>query len=317
MGMEGIGDKLRKRDETSIILDKPIAQGPEALNPAFEKAIEKGIKDALTRVKTRFEDAENPLDNLEYHSTKHTKDVMRRAGLILRAMTKGDARLIRLGEFIAANHDTVQKYDVVEADGKKMRKRHIEKNEEASAEEAIAYLETIDPGLVSAHDKYLVEQAIRATIPGFVVNKEEGYATVVQKNLNEQSDLLVRAVALADLGTAGMDDPETFVLEGDAIFREENLDIAEALQDPAAITDEKKQAFIKRMLAWSDSQYAFARGRKALLDKELAGLPEEAQEAVRALFTQFDDSIHRAQAKTDMRKTMAFEELVRDFGYKI
>lgn len=316
MGMERIGDKLSKRDENSIILDEPILQSPEALNPLFEKAMEKGIIDALARVEARFEDAKNPLDNLEYHNTKHTKDVMRRTRLILNAMTKGDARLIRLGEFIAANHDTVQNYDVVEADGKKMRKRHAVKNEEASAEEAIAYLETLT-GLISAKDKALVEQAIRATIPGFTVNKEEGYATVIQPNLNEQSDLLVRAVALADLGTAGMDDPEDFVTEGAAIFREENLDIAEALQNPDAITDEQKASFTKRMLAWSDSQPSFARGRKALLDKELMGLSDEAQEAVRALFTQFDDSIQRAQAKADMRKALSFEALARDFGYDI
>ncbi|MSU74175.1 hypothetical protein EXS57_00145 [Candidatus Kaiserbacteria bacterium] len=322
MAIEGLSGNAPKRDENSIILDKLVIADHEALDPVFEKAIEAGIEDALARLKARFENAQNPLDNLEYHNTFHTEDVMRRTRLILRAITKNDERLIRLGEFIAANHDTVQNYDVVEENGKKMRKRRIEKNEQESAEQALTYLDTIDGQILTPKERDIVEKAILATIPGFVVNKEERYATVVQPNLNEQSDILVRAVALADLGTAGMDGSEFFVLEGAANFREDGLDIAEALQNPATITEEKKQAYIQRMLMWSDFQPGFARGREKLLMKELTGLPDESQRAVAALFDKFYESIQGSQAKADMRRAKiesgdwTFEDLAHDFGYK-
>lgn len=297
----------------------------EGYRLTFEKAIENGIYDALMRVSERFEHAENPLDNLAFHNTEHTGEVMRRARLLLEAMG-ADGRLTKLGELIAANHDTVQAYEVVEReDGAKIRKRFIEKNENASAEEAVEYMRA-NPSIFDDEDIEIVQEAIQATIPLYDVE----HKTVKQPRLLDsigsallqdrpmtRSELVMRAIALADLGTAGMDEPDAFVEDGNKIFCEDNIDIALALEHPETLSDTQKNFFKKRMLSWSAGQIDFAQGRKALLDKELEGLPEETERAVNALFTYFDLNIQRAQSKVDIRKTMSFEELARDFGYEI
>lgn len=287
--------------------------------PTFEQVIEAGIEDAFSRVKQRFEDSKNPLDNLDYHNTHHTGDVVRRVRKILEtiAVTNPELvkeRLLRLGEFIAANHDTVQNYEITEKEGGvKMRKRSVEKNEAASAEEALQYVHTVGVGLFTPEEEELVREATDVTIPGY--NSE--YRTVIQPRLSAKSELVIRAIALADLGTAGMDGLVPFAREGNELFREENIDIDEALQHPEDLSDVQKESFRKRMLAWSDSQPIFAKGREALLSEELDGLPEAAQREVARLFNKFYESIQGTQAKADVRRELSFEELARDFGYKI
>ena len=105
----------------------------------------------------------------------------------------------------------------------------------------------------------LVNQAILATVPGWDAENE----TVSQPNLTPNAPAVVRAVALADLGIAGME-PATFVETGDQLFREENLDIARTLRRTGRSGDLPAgtlEGFKARMLAWSRSQPGFVRGR--------------------------------------------------------
>lgn len=301
-----------------------VKEGPHF---SFERAIEDGIAIALTNVSRRFEHAANPLDNLAYHNTEHTKRVMERTKKILRAMGVGE-RLVRLGEFIAANHDTVQEYEIQvnEETGARMRSRFVEQNESVSADEAIAYM-LANPAHFDEEDIETVRGAIQATIPKYDLGKKTvvqrqlldsiRIATAEQRLMIHEAELVIRALALADLGTAGMDEPDSFVYEGDALFREDNIDVSEALQHPESLSDAQKAFFQKRMLEWTEGQIAFAKGREAQLDEELGGLPEDMERAIRALFVHFDANIQRAQSKVDRRKLMSFEELVRDFGYEI
>jgi hypothetical protein len=286
----------------------------------FAQAIEAGEKDALDRVKKRFEQAENEVDNLAYHNTQHTGNVIRRTKAILGAIRDADRtalseQLIKLGGFIAAWHDTVQKYEINEVtDGaftKEIRRRFIGGNEKESADEAIDYMRSLNHSPFSDEDEEFVHQGIHVTIPG--PDLKQG--TMIQPYLTGESNLVTRAVALADLGTAGMDGPQEFILGGNAFFREENIDIHKALQHPESLSAAQKEFFRKRMITWSEGQEKFATGRKELLNTELDGLSEEEQLAVRNLFNTFDESIQGAQAKTERRKEMSFEELVSDFGY--
>jgi len=280
--------------------------------PTFEQVMQMGKEDALARIRDRFENAKNPLDNLEYHVTSHTEAIIRRTRKILEAVREAspqalNERSLLVGEYVAANHDTVQNYEVVQKDGGiKIRKRFVEKNEFMSLEESLAFIHKIDPNLLTPEEEDILRDAIPSTIPDY--SPEHG--TVIQPRLTETSGLIARAVALADLGTAGMDGPEAYLPEGNAIFREDNMDIPESLHNP-----EKRDFLTKRMLAWSEIQISFATGRKALLDTELQGLSPEVQNAVRALFNKFDESIAAAEAQLERRRAMNFEELARDFGY--
>ncbi len=296
-------------------------EGRERPRLSFEQAVEKGVATALDLVKERFEHAATPEGNLEYHNTRHTESVIRRTKEILTAIVQAgqvgrSERLVELGELAAAWHDTVQdgEVDSIEDSSftKKLLKRFAEKNERRSADEAIEYMRSTG-GVFSGKDEQTVRQAIEVTIPQF--SPEMG--TVVQPNLSLESGVIARAVALADIGAAGMDGPEEFLREGNAIFREDNIDIAEALQHPEAMSDAQKDFFKKRMLGWSGVQESFATGRRNRLDAELEGLSEEEKTAVKALFTKFDESIQNAHEKAERRKEMSFEELARDFGYAV
>lgn len=293
----------------------------ESVSP-FEICTSKSIEEALLRIKKRFENDSKKENNLDFHNTRHTKDVMRRIDLILQAIRRANSELvsardIEIGRVAAAFHDVVQDWEELpdEKSQKTTRRRFVGANEQKSADEAIAFIEAFEKeqnqAIFSEQEKEIIKEAIGVTVPGF----NPGKNTVVQPNLKESSSLVARALALADIGCAGMDGKGQFLYEGDALFREENLDIKKALADGEELSEEKKEAFRKRMLGWTGFQFKFAQGRKDLFESEIAALPEEARESVRLLFSHFDESIDGAKELFEKRKNMSFEELAKDMGY--
>lgn len=241
--------------------------------------------------------------------------------MILDAIRRADPTLlqsrdVQIGRLAAAYHDTVQGYEAVETpDGafsKTMRKRFMGPNEQASAQEALEYMAT-DQRVFGERDMRIVREAIDATVPAFDPESK----TIIQPNLTNNSNLVVLAVALADIGGAGMDGPDAHLADGDTVFREDNLDITELIREKAPLSAEQKEYFRSRMLAWTNSQTTFAEGRYARLETELAAIPESARDAVKVLFDKFEETIHASQERVEKRSAMTFEDLARDFGYEL
>lgn len=136
----------------------------EPVDPIFEAAVEKGITTALENIRMRFEQAEKQNDNLEFHNRNHTGDVMRRTRLILEAMGASQRRT-RLGELMAAYHDTVQAYtEDKKENGVVMRKRDIGGNETASAQELLDYMnENLDT--FTQEERDIITPGIQNTVP--------------------------------------------------------------------------------------------------------------------------------------------------------
>ncbi len=300
----------------------------EPIDPVFEEAVTRGIKVALDNIRRRFQDtrdpdieaAKGPDANLEFHNETHTQEVMERTRRILEAMGVSERR-IRLGELLAAYHDTIQGFQEKkrERDGAMMRDRFISKNEEESANELIAYMKSC-PGVFDDEEIGIVLSGIQHTVPDWdIPNKTvkqptflDSITTALGQLLDSNSpELVKRALALADLGTAGMDGWEKYIPEGNNIFREENLDFPRLLNDPA-----HREFLTKRMLSWSQAQVDFAKGRQKLLTTELGGLEPQMAQRVRELFSQFDDSIRAAEAQLEERQKMeTFKQLAESFGY--
>jgi hypothetical protein len=321
------------KQETKRMLEAAeSSEGKEAERQAeFERGVDEGVDEAMGEIGRKYEDAEDVRERLPFHNREHSRGVIARAEAVLNKIRKAapsliDDRGVALGRLAAAYHDVVQDWEPNEMkDGenvKTMRKRGSGPgvNEAASAKAALAFMakhNTVqqelgkDPAFTEDDMKTLAE-AIDATVPGF--NPEK--ATVTQPRLRPESSIIARAIALADLGEAGMDSA-AFLKAGDALFREENLDILEAMKDPSKLTEDQKDYFRKRMLGWSKFQPLFARGRQSLLDKELEGLPAEAADEVRSLFTEFDKSIDGAAEKAARREKMSFEETAKDMGYEL
>jgi len=342
-------------EQQEIFKEEEMAIVPETI---FYSYIEKGIAAAEEEVKKRFEFSSEK-NNLSFHAWSHSLGVARRAEKIMHALHTTE-RKIKLARFIGVYHDIVQEWDPVlqSADGRTtlavlekdaegnailssvrdtnnnpveipelyriFRKRRAGENERKSAEMAIDFMENANkeaeerglPEVFTVADVFEVQEAILNTIPGFDPN----LGTVIQPNLTADDTFIGHAVALGDLGTAGMEGAGAYLPEGDALFREEQLDILDRLKKPN-LGEEEKKFIMDRFIAWSDFQPKFAQGRMVNLESELGGLTPEAKRGVFSLFTKFDETMAASKAKAEerrlMRQEMKFEDLVRDMGYQI
>jgi len=307
-----------------VMISEGIQLESEKKEVLFNEYIEQGINNALILVRQRFEDTVVEKDKLPFHNTVHTKDMWQRAVRIASTINQADPeffpqRSAKIAELAAIYHDTVQRWvesPVKEGNFEKiMRRRLSGDNEKASAEEFVEFMEQANRNsgieIFTDTDKAAGKEGIMVTVPGFDLER----GTVIQPSLTAESGVIARIVALADLGAAGMDGPGKFLPEGDALFREENLDILNALKKPEDISDEEKDYYRMRMLGWMKLQYKFVSGRKALLEKELMGLPKDTKAAVRKLFDKFDASIEAAEEIANQREKMTFEELAAATGY--
>ena len=209
---------------------------PESLHEYAER----GIVAALQKIKNNFETCSDPKCRLDYHNVLHTQGVLDRTTKILPALQKQDPQLvsehdIEIGRIAAIFHDIVQDWepDVIGKPGaptyKKMRKRFAGRNEERSANQAADYMAMANQQagrpVFSEKDIETQREAILATVPHY----DSDLYTVTQPNLNANSTLVARSLALADLGFVGMCSGQYFMDGEDALFREDNLDIKEAL----------------------------------------------------------------------------------------
>jgi hypothetical protein len=280
---------------------------------------------------------------MPYHSIGHTEGVVRRTGLLLRTMRDADPayvteRDIELGALAAWFHDTVQASDQAQQDfglpdGRKVRclKRirrsgnRPRQNEYESAEWAALLMgDTYTP-----HDRVIVAEAILATCPGW----DPANRTVLQPYLKTNSPPVARALALADLGAAGMDGVG-YLTDAPTLFRVENLDVLAELKRPTGGGFGKVElpawrgdaqdgtvpltfAWRQRLMAWYGVQLPFVQGRLARLEKELEGLPSPVRGAVRGLFCKFQEAIEVTQQKQREWEKMDVWGLLKYSGYDV
>jgi hypothetical protein len=295
-------------------------------------------------------------EKLTYHSLFHTEDVMRRSHAVLDAckeigvpVTDREEDLLKLA---SAFHDVVQDFTqekIIEPDQimganrvpvanpyagltRTFRQRFKGANEENSAKALERFFTEESPGVLTDEDIAMTSSMIGVTFTYF----DADLGTEVSRHLHSKkssSPLLDHIISFADLGAAGMDGPEQYLDEGNKLFREEQLDIQDALHDWQAskeIPDIQKEYFKNRMLKWTVGQATFARGRKDVVEDEISHLIElspnvktdtEKQAAFDKLWlilgAGFDASISAAEKKLEERKSMTFEQLVADFGYEI
>jgi hypothetical protein len=313
-----------------------IPKPDEQREPSRRQYVERLKEHALTELRHRFEKPEDGLQVfpekrdrvLDFHTSFHTEDIICRTKMILEAIKEAcpelvDETTVEDGEIAAAFHDIIQEWEaesILSGSGQSLvckiiRKRESGKNELASVQTALNFLDRLEEEtgkkLFSTKSRTHIQEAILATIPSF----KDG--TVIQKNVTERSSPVARSLALADIGAAGMDGAEAFNTAGDALFREDNIDIARAIAGKGLLSESTQTSFANRMKSWTHDQIAFAEGRKRLFESEIAPLPKPAQDAVRAIFNKFDETIKSAKVYSEKRARMSFKELITDFGYTV
>lgn len=277
----------------------------------LEQLVNLGSEYAIKLVRLRCQDESDPDQKLPFHGVDHTMSVISRATKLAESMKLGRDR-VQLIRLFAAFHDTMQRWEESPMpDGRVMRKRDVGGNKAFSAAELVSFI----GDKLSEKEKQLGMQAIMVTV--FKWDAAKG--TVYQPNLLPISDPVIKCIALADLGTAGMEG-EIFVGERDLIFQEDNLDIARALRSAKHhddISEDDQYLFRIRMFDWSCSQPAFALGRKNRLEIELGNLDDDSKVRVRNLFSRFDEAIKASEEVFASRQDMNFWSIAKAMGYRI
>jgi hypothetical protein len=289
----------------------------------FSLSIKDCIDTALSLIKLKLELCSDPEHKLVYHNSVHTGQyVIPRTERILRSIHEVmpefvTERHIALGMLAAAWHDVVQEWDtttvVDEENTCDLRAFRIGSNEEKSRECALLYMDLVNVRhyIFTVEDKQIVSEAFPVTIPTFI------HGCVVQQYLTPKTGVVARAVALADLGSAGMDGASVYLEDGNKIFREVNIDIMRAVAENVPIPLDKQAWFEKRILLYSSCAIDFAKHRSNQFELEIDGLPDSAKEAVRKLFYHFYESIAVAKERLIMQRKMCFSDLMNSMGYNI
>ncbi len=295
---------------------------PREHEERFQRLVELGITHALAQIRHKFENPQDVKKRLPHHDVSHTKNVIHGTELLLRTIRQADPTLVSereelLGKFAAAYHDIVQDWetDTYEEDGFMIIKREMltGRNESESIQKATSYMDTVNRNekIFTDPDKRIVSEAIETTEPQY----DNQYKTFVQPNLKSSSSLVSRAVALADLGTAGLYEPPAILSAADSLFREINLDILDTISDWGKKSYREKDFFKSRALSWMSLEVDFIKGRDNLLEHELEGIPQQARDSVRSLFCYFDASQACVSKISKDRAKMSPKEVLVSMGY--
>ncbi len=315
---------------------------------------------------------QDPLERREYHNVKHTEGVEDKAEKILNTTRKAEPSIgiterdIILARLIASHHDVDQSQDEPKITPERMgdeefqktqRKRYIEQIEKNSAGILVGRMQQVNEQgkkeVFTKQDMEIARAAILATIPGFAKG------TVVQPKLNDFAEeslkrqlelkeegkmklleeekkkyILVLTIALADLG-AMMDGAEEFLRDGNGVFREDNIDIADAMEVTLKMSDQQKEYIYGRIKGWYGAQVKFVEGRREIFELQILSFPDAAKEDVKKLF-KFDEAIQAARErlqkvngdeaimekeadpeKKKKMKDLLFEVTVKEMGYRI
>lgn len=285
----------------------------------FELATGQGVSWCLGEIRDRFEQNQDPDEVMPFHNTQHTLDVMRRAKDILEVIGASD-REGGLLELAGAGHDLVREWQekVVTRDGQTVviRGRANANDERASADEVVAYMHKVnDEGqlVFSEADKALVTEAILATVPGSDPKRK----VMIQPNLTAESHPIARVLALADIGTAGMDGAAAYITEGNQRFQEQFLDVTRQMRSGELPSAEEQSALRQRILAWTGEQLKFAQDRQRVLDEDLAGFAPDVIAPLKEKFGRFDETIAALRQLAAEREQMSLEDLLRSLSYPV
>ncbi len=311
---------------------------PALPNP--EKILSKELVDKAINIGFDLLRILDETEGFPFHNIEHTRKVLERFKSIIGILQimkvdVGTDDEIMLGEFCATMHDAIQKYkiqEVVEPKEKnneqnkfvgftkKVRVREIGDNEKNSAQKAIAILKKLGVVLDEKQEAKIIEN-ITVTEPFF----DPATKMVIQPYLhgNRNPSIIARVIAMADLGTSGMDS-EDYIKDSDKLFREENPDIVGVIEwlnyDSSVVLPDDYQEYLKhRMFTWCTAQIDFPLKRRVQLQTELdfLGSDERKEEFLNKVFPKFKESSDKMAEVKTQREGMPFTMLAKAMGFEV
>jgi hypothetical protein len=235
---------------------------------------------------------------LYYHGRDHADTVRRRAARLLNAVAPylnlpadSLARLDGLLSLCAAAHDAIQIFEPQERPhGSRRREPGV--SEAVTIERLIAHIQSVqclpavpDSARFTAEELQTVRDAINATVCLDDASDQVVYQPALYRT-GKPPPLVAQLLAMADIGSLGMDGIEAYNEEGSLLFLEENPDTIPFIRgegEPFQRADPELRDNIRhRLLRRARFQVRFARSRLTRYSREIACLPAKSLPVLKA-----------------------------------
>lgn len=232
---------------------------------------------------------------LYYHTREHIEGVQYRAKQLFQAVhpylkpSDDSARMELLLDLCAVAHDLIQIF-VLQADPYTARRREAGVSENATVERLFELINILyqqswqhcsdQSAQFTETDLQMIQEAIAATICDYD-SIEQAIFQPALSNREQPISLVARMLALADIGTLGIEGIEAYNLEGSLLFLEENPDVRSLIanhQIESLFLEnlDLYENIRQRLLRRARFQVNFAKSRLQRCPQELEGFPVEA-----------------------------------------
>lgn len=283
---------------------------------------------------------------LYYHTIDHAYAVKRRANIIFQALKpifstrieqKELHRIEHLINICAITHDMMQEFSF-SLEKNSSRKRPFGLSETATINKLINYIGQINQNLLLNNSQSIaiftnadintIKEAIQATICHYNYLDNFIYQPYLYQS-NQELSITAKIIALADLGTLGMEGIAPYQQEGILLFLEENPDIAKFFSEQKSnqssqdliLTNLKKSAIYsklkEKLLQSTHSMVRFAQGRKANFEQEISSFNEKAKNILRdRIFIYLtNENLHQIESLVPTKSSTTLTELLEFFNF--
>ncbi|WP_016953678.1 hypothetical protein [Anabaena sp. PCC 7108] len=274
---------------------------------------------------------------LYYHTKEHLMAVQQRSQLIfevIRPYLSADVETIKRMELLlgvcAIAHDLVQIFTPHQSHTSRRREAGVSEN--ATIEKIFAYIQILNQqiSVSNSHstafftdaDLAIIQESITATICDYDTTEQAIYQPALY-NENQPISPVACIIALADIGSLGMEGIAAYNREGSLLFLEENPDIIPIIKNQqmrTLFTDnpELYENIRQRLLRRAKFQIHFAKSRLNRLAFELTPLPTAAifsltQEVFKYLNL---ETIKEIEATTPTDIETSLEILIKFFEFE-
>jgi hypothetical protein len=236
---------------------------------------------------------------LYYHTVEHAFAVKRRAKTIFKSIDthslahREEIDIYRLEgsiDICAIAHDMIQEFKP-SLPGIS-RKRHFGIGETATIDKLIEYLESLNRQFLADNldrdvmftdeDLQIIRESIAATACSYDLNNNSIYQPYLYQT-QSSSSLVPKIIALADLGTLGMDGIKAYLQDSILLFAEDNPDLAHFILNRQPLTASRlsKHDWQLKLAEMTDSIVKFARERYWRFEIEISSFSQRDRTILR------------------------------------
>ncbi|MGV2828224.1 hypothetical protein [Myxosarcina sp. GI1(2024)] len=284
---------------------------------------------------------------LYYHTVAHALAVKRRANFIFGAIepvlkeerkSLDYSRLNNLLELCAIAHDMVQNF-IESSQLHTSRKRPVGVSETKTIAKLIKYIQDLDRKLstwkvpnsvrFTSSDLETIQESISATIcerdplagkTDYSFSEYSIYQPYLYNSIDNNS-IVAQIIALADLGTLGIDGIESYLQEGVLILLEDNPDLVRLIlnRELADLTNDLEQVTKFRLVEMTRFMVNFAKERYSRFPREIAGFSTRAQDILRhRVFKHLTlENVRQIERLTPTKTDTSLTELLSFFSEKL